>query len=129
MLTMAAIQTSDEIQLLLAQMEGQEITALQVLGINSLKSMAPTPDSLAGDVVESTTVDDRHFTVVTTAHEITFDLQRTGKLVWLKEAAPYVMSAGSSRPTVRMVLANGQGADLTEPAKTKRITVTISSRS
>lgn len=126
---MAAIQTCDEIQSLVTQLEGQEIAALQVLGINSLKSMAPMPDVLAGDVIESSTVTDRHFTMCTPTHEVTFDLQRTGKLVWLREAAPYVMSAGSSRPTVRVVLANGQGLDLTEPAKTKRITVTISTRS
>lgn len=125
---MAAIQTPDEIQSLLSQLEGQEIAALQVLGINSLKSMDPMPDALTGDVIKSTTLDDRHFTMCTTTHEVTFDLQRTGKLVWLKEAAPYVMSAGSSRPTVRVVLANGQGLDLTEPAKTKRITVAISTR-
>jgi hypothetical protein len=126
---MAAIQTPDEIRSLLTQLVGQEIAALQVLGINSLKSMAPMPDALAGDVIESTTVDDRHFTLVTTSHKVTFDLQRTGKLVSLMEAAPHIMSAGSSRPTVRMVLANGRGLDLTEPAKTKRITVTISTRS
>ncbi len=123
---MVAIQTSEEIQSLLAHTEGQEIETLQVLGINSLKSMAPMPEGLAGDVVESAAVVDRLITVVTSAHQIVFDLQRTGRLAWLKEAAPHAMTAGSSRPTVRVVFANGQGLDLTEPAKTKRITVTIS---
>lgn len=125
---MPAIQTPDEIQSLLTQLEGQKIAALQVLGINSLKSMVPMPDALSGEAVESASVADRFVTVVTGAYKIVFDLQRTGKLVWRPEAVPYAKSTGSPRPTVRVVLANGQGLDLTEPAKTKRITVTISTR-
>ena len=126
--TMAAIQTPDEIQAVLARLEGEEIATLQVLGINSLKSFSPMPDALAGDTIESSIVADRLFTVTTTGHEVAVDLQRTGKLVWLSSGEPYVMSAGSSRPTVRLVLASGQGLDITEPAKTKRITVTVSNR-
>lgn len=125
---MASIQTSDEIQEILTRLHGHEISTLQVLGINSLKSMSPMPDALVGDVVESSSIQDRVFTVRTQAHEIAVDLQRTGKLVWLADAGPYVMAAGSSRPTVRLVLVGGQGLDLTEPAKTKRITVTLSDR-
>ncbi|MGY1609372.1 hypothetical protein [Geodermatophilus sp. SYSU D00700] len=126
---MAAIQTSDEIESLLARLEGMEIERLQVLGINSLKSLSPMPEALAGDVIASTSVEDHLLTIVTAAHQVVFDLQRTGKLVWLRSATPYVMTAGSTRPTVRLILADGQGLDLTEPAKTKRISVTISSRS
>ena len=125
---MVAIQTLDEIQAILARLEGEEIVVLQVLGINSLKSFSPTPDALAGDTIESSAVSDRHFTVTTTGHEMAIDLQRTGKVVWLPNAEPYVTAVGSARPTVRLVLANGEGLDLTEPAKTKRITVTISAR-
>jgi hypothetical protein len=129
MVTMATIQTSDEIQTLLAPLEGQQIATLQVLGINSLKSMSPMPEALAGDVIESTNVQGRLFSITTTNHQVVFDLQRTGKIVWLPNAAPHVMTAGSARPTVRLVLADGKGLDLIEPAKTKRIAVTISIRS
>lgn len=125
MFIMAAVQTSEEIQAILSRLEGEEITTLQVLGINSLKSLSPMPDALAGEKIESAHVSDRMFTVTTADHQAIFDLQRTGKLVWLPKAEPYVMTAGSSRPTVRLVLAGGQGLDLTEPAKTKRITVTL----
>lgn len=125
---MVAIQTLDEIQAILARLEGEEIVVLQVLGINSLKSFSPMPDALAGDTIESSAVSERHFTVTTTGHEMAIDLQRTGKMVWLPNAEPYVMAVGSAPPTVRLVLANGEGLDLTEPAKTKRITVTISAR-
>lgn len=125
---MATIQTPDEIQAILAMLEGQEVANLQVLGINSLKSFSPMPDALTGDTIEASAVSDRLFTVATTRHEVAFDLQRTGKLVWLTKAEPYVMAAGSPRPTVRLVLTNGHGLDLTEPAKTKRVTVSLSTR-
>lgn len=125
---MAATQTADEIRSILAHLEGEEIAALQVLGINSLKSLTPMPDALVGEKIKSTRVTDRVFTVITGGHQAVFDLQRTGKLVWLPQAEPYVLAAGSSRPTVRLLLAGGQGFDLTEPARTKRITVTLTTR-
>lgn len=125
---MAAVQTHNEIQSLLMRLEGREVKILQVLGINSLKSVSPILDVLAGEVIDSTDVDGRLFTVTTSSHRVVFDLQRTGKLVWLSTATPYVMTPGSSRPTVRLVLTDGQGLDLTEPAKTKRITVTLFTR-
>ncbi len=71
--------TLDEIQAILARLEGEEIVVLQVLGINSLKSFSPMPDALAGDTIESSAVSERHFTVTTTGHEMAIDLQRTGK--------------------------------------------------
>ncbi|MBO0883867.1 MAG: hypothetical protein J2P17_26745, partial [Mycobacterium sp.] len=125
---MAVTQTSDEIQSLLSRLEGHKIATLQVLGINSLKSMSPRPDALAGDIIESASLEDRQFTVTTASRHIVFDLQRAGRLVWLRSATPYTMSMGTPRPTVRLILTDGQGLDLTEPAKTKRITVTISTR-
>jgi hypothetical protein len=126
---MATVQTIDQMQAILTRLEGEEIAAFQVLGINSLKSMSPPPDALEGEIVESVRVSDRQLSVSTVGHTIDVDLQRTGKLVWLKEAGPYVFSVSGSRPTVRLVFAGGHGLDLTEPTKTKRITVTISTRS
>lgn len=125
---MATIQTGDEIRDILVRLEGEEIATLQVLGINSLKSLSPRPDAVAGDLIESASAVGRLITAITSSHQVVFDLQRTGRLVWLREAAPYVMTGGSSRPTVRLVLASGHGLDLTEPAKTKRITVTLATR-
>ncbi len=78
---MAAIQTPDQIQANLTRLEGEKIAALQVLGINSLKSFLPMPDALVGDTIESSEVVDRQFIVSTTGHTIAVDLQRTGKLV------------------------------------------------
>lgn len=125
---MATIQTDDEIRDILVRLEGEAIATLQVLGINSLKSLLPTPEAVAGHVIESTSVAGRLVVAMTSSHQMVFDLQRTGRLVWLSEAEPYVMTAGSSRPTVRLVLASGHGLDLTEPAKTKRITVSLAAR-
>lgn len=124
-----AVQTSDEIQAILQRLHGREIASLQVLGINSLKSLSPMPDAAAGEVVSECESVDRVVTVRTSNLSITFDLQRTGRLVWHQSAEPYRLTAGASRPTVRLLLTDGTGLDLIEPAKTKRITVTIESTS
>ena len=119
---MAAIQSTDQIQTILDRLHGEEIAALQVVGINSLKSLPRMADALAGKTIETTTVADRLVTVITARHQVVFDLQRTGKLVWLDNAEPYLIFAGASRPTVRLLLTSGEGLDLAEPAKTKRVT-------
>lgn len=129
MLSMAAVQTPDEIHSVLARVHGQAISRLQVLGINSLKSIDPLPDALVGATIIGSNVFERTFCVITDAFEVNIDLQRTGKIVWLDSAEPYQQSAGAARPTVRLVLQGGNGIDLTEPAKTKRITVSLSRRS
>lgn len=103
-----------------------EIAELQVLGINSLKSLSPMPDALAGQTVTATEVATRVVAIRTTDYQVVIDLQRTGRLIWLTKAQSYEFVAGASRPTVRILLAGGTGLDLTEPVKTKRITVAIS---
>ena len=123
--TMAALQSTAELQDLLGRLDGREIAGLQVLAINSLKSLSPAPDALAGETVTGTAVSDRIITISTTRLQVTIDLQRTARLVWLVDAQPHTLVAGSSRPTARLLLADGQGLDLTEPAKTKRISVRI----
>ncbi|WP_433117959.1 hypothetical protein [Micromonospora sp. CA-246542] len=125
---MTVTQTIDEIQAILDRLQGGEIATLQVLGINSLKSTAPLLQAIVGDAIESTSVENRVVAITTTRYAIVFDLQRTGKLVWLDGVQPFLMVAGSMRPTARLLLASGQGVDLTEPAKTKRITVTLTTR-
>ena len=122
---MATPQDVEQIHEILEQLTGREVAGLQVLGINALKSLAPMPHELIGDIVIATAVSDRMFTITTDVHTIVVDLQRTGRLVWVDSAAPYTLAAGTSRPTVRLLLADGSGLDLTEPAKTKRITVTL----
>lgn len=124
-----SIQTSDEIRAMLTRLEGRRIATLQVLGINSLKSMLPGPDALTGEIVEAATISHRLIKVSTEAHDVVFDLQRTGRAFWLASASLYAPDSGSPRPTVRLVLADGSAMDLREPAKTKRITVTIAVRS
>jgi hypothetical protein len=122
---MATLQTPSDIARILAQIRGYEIVGMQVLGVNSLKSFTPSLGALAGQVVTGVEHLDRTFTIRTMKFTITFDLQRTGRVVWLDNAAPYVTDPGTVRPTVRMVFTEGAGIDLTEPAKTKRISVTI----
>jgi hypothetical protein len=125
---MGSIQSAAEIEPLLEPLTGQKIAALQVLGINSLKTLSPPLEALAGEVVTAADVVDRTLRVDTTSHVISFDLQRTGRVVPLESAEPYRFVAGANRPTVRLLMVDGTGLDLIEPAKTKRITVTITTR-
>ncbi|MDX2544684.1 hypothetical protein ACOT81_20460 [Streptomyces sp. WI04-05B] len=122
---MATIQSSAEIMSLLQHLKEKRIAALQVLGINSLKTFSPPLETLTGEVVKAADVVERTINVDTANHVVSFDLQRTGRVVLLESAEPYRLVAGAARPTVRLLMADGSGLDLTEPAKTKRITVTL----
>lgn len=122
---MASIQTPDAVETLLGQIRDHEIAGLQVLGVNSLKSFTPVAEALVGQVVTSVDHLDRTFTIRTSDFTITCDLQRAGRVIWLDSAAPYVSTPAAARPTVRLVFTDGTGIDLTEPAKTKRISVTL----
>lgn len=126
---MATIQTPAEIMPLLERLTGQRIAALQVLGINSLKTFSPPPEALVGQDVTAVGVLDHTVRIDTISHVISFDLQRTGRVVPLENAQAYTPVAGSNRPTVRLLMTDGSGVDLSEPARTKRITVTIAARS
>jgi len=121
----SAIQSAEQIKELLERLHGRKIAGLQVLGINSLKSVSPMPETVTDQVVTASEIADRVVTIRTASHCIAFDLQRTGRLVWLDSAEPCLIVAGANRPSVRLLLADGSGLDLTEPAKTKRITVTL----
>ena len=123
--SVSAPQSPEVIGSILERLNGHEIAALQVLGINSLKSVDPPPHALAGLTIKSTGVSDRVFRLLVGAYEVVIDLQRTGKVVWLDSAEPFQMAPDVTRPTVRLILADGTGIDLTEPAKTKRITVAL----
>lgn len=126
---MATIQSPSEITILLERLTGQKIAALQVLGINSLKTFSPPPEALVGEAVTGVGVLDRTISIDTVSHVISFDLQRTGRVVPLENAEAYTTVAGGNRPTVRLLMADGSGLDLSEPARTKRITVAIVARS
>lgn len=126
---MATIQSAAEIAPLLERLKGKKIATFQVLGVNSLKTVSPLPEALVGEAVTEVDVVERIINMHTTGHRISFDLQRTGRVVMLESAEPYRHAAAGSRPTVRLLMADGSGVDLTEPAKTKRITVTIVTRS
>lgn len=124
MYRMVATQSQQEIREVLDRLLGETISELQVLGINSLKSVTPTPADLTGFKIEAATADERVLELRTRAHSVMVDLQRTGRLVWLA-GAPIGVVGPTARPTVRLLLASGCGVDFTEPAKTKRIAVRI----
>lgn len=123
---MPSVQSPREIDDLLAdQLVGRSIRQLQVLGVNSLKTIAPSVDELVGEQVQSARCEERVIAIWTTGYEIRLDLQRTGRVTWLKSADPWQLSSGVPLPTVRLLLDDGSGLDFTEPAKTKRVAVTL----
>jgi hypothetical protein len=126
---MPSVQTPREIEDLLAeQLTGRSIVQLQVLGVNTLKTVTPSAAELVGERVRSTLCEGRLIKIATGAYEIRVDLQRTGRVAWLKSADTWRVSSGVSLPTVRLLLDDGTGLDFTEPAKTKRVTVSLVSR-
>jgi hypothetical protein len=122
----ASVQTADQIASTLERLHRKRIALLQVLGINSLKSLTPPLDALVGEAIEGSEVADRILTLHTSGHLVTLDLQRTGKVVWLASSEPCRPAAGPM-PTVRLITEDGT-VDFTEPAKTKRITVVVEER-
>lgn len=124
------MQTPREIDDLLAeQLTGRSIRQLQVLGVNSLKTVTPSTAELVGEQVVSTRCEGRVIAVSTAAYEIRVDLQRTGRVTRLEGADAWQASSGVPLPTVRLLLDDGTGLDFAEPAKTKRITVSLQSKS
>ena len=121
-----SVQSPREIDELLAgQLAGKSIRQLQVLGINSLKTLTPAADVLVGEQVRTARCQERVITISTAAYEIRIDLQRVGRVKWLKSADAWDRSSGLSFPSVRLLLDDGSGLDFTESAKTKRVTVSL----
>lgn len=119
-----AVQSTNELLDLVGPAVGDSIAELQVFGVNNLKSVSPSPIDAVGSTVLDASVADRTLRIDAGSYVITFDLQRTGKLVWLA-TADRARIGQANLPTVRLLLASGAGLDLTEPAKTKRISVHI----
>jgi hypothetical protein len=123
---MPSVQSPREIDELLAhQLVGRSIRQLQVLGVNSLKTVTPHPDALIGEQVRSAHCEERIVVISTAAHNVRIDLQRTGHVSWLSSADAWQVSSGMPLPSVRLLLDDGTGLDLTEPARTKRISVSL----
>jgi hypothetical protein len=121
---MAATQPT-ELQLgLLNRLLGESVAQLQVLGVNSLKSVTPPLSDLVGLEITAVSVSERLVTIGMGSCIATIDLQRTGRLQWLDHAEPAQIGR-PSLPTLRLLLQSGAGLDFSEPAKTKRIAVTI----
>jgi hypothetical protein len=121
---MADPQSTPEVLALLERLLDQSISQFQVLGINSLKSVLPAPQDLVGQPVTAVSAAGRTLTIELGKIAATVDLDRTGRLLWLDTAAPAQIGQ-PSLPTLRLILESGSGLDFIEPAKTKRISVTL----
>lgn len=122
---MAEHQSTQEILSILQQIVGELVRQVQILGANSLKSVTPTPQDFVGFKITSVQAVERSVRIDLDHLSATFDLQRTGRLVWLDSAGP-AQFGQSGLPTVRILFESGSAVDFVEPAKTKRISVTLS---
>ena len=121
---MAGVQSTEDMLRVLNHLVGESVAEFQVLGVNSLKSVRPSPDDLAGARITGVSAAERILTLRIGAFITSVDLQRTGRVQWLVTAEP-ARIGHTSLPTARLILQSGSGLDFTEPAKTKRISVTI----
>lgn len=121
---MSAAQPTEVLLDLLNRLVGDEVAELQVTGVNSLKSVTPSPSDLVGLEVTRVAVAERIVTIEMETYTATVDLQRVGRLKWL-DVAERAQVGRAALPTLRLLLRSGAGLDFSEPGKTKRISVTI----
>ena len=96
---MPSVQSPREIDDLLAgHLVGRSIRQLQVLGVNTLKTISPSADELVGEHVRNAYCEERVIAISTTAYEIRVDLQRTGRVTWLQSAGAWQLSSGGLFP-------------------------------
>jgi hypothetical protein len=120
------IQPSREIDPDLSdRLVGTSLRALQVLGINTLKTVQPPTNAVLGEKVIAVDVAGRQVHISTAEHRLVIDLARTGRISYLDVAEPWSPADRTQAPTIRLLLDNGGGIDFSEPAKTKRITLSI----
>lgn len=121
---MAALQSTDEVLRTLNRLVGESVAQLQVLSVNGLKSVEPSPSDLVGSKITAVSATERVLTMDIGIYTASVDLQRTGRVLWLDRAEP-AQVGGPSLPTIRLILQSGAGLDFREPARTKRISVEI----
>jgi hypothetical protein len=118
---------ADDVKALRGSVAGKRVASVQILGINSLKSLHPPIESVSGQRVTEILIDEsrRKIDLVLERHIILVDMARTGTVVILKQALIWQPSDKSRMPTARIVFSDGSALDFKEPAKTKRISLTV----
>jgi hypothetical protein len=102
---------------------------MQILGINSLKSLQPPLESMTDQRITGLALDEgtRKIKLVLEQHIILVDMARTGIVVTLNKSLAWQASDRTPMPTARVLFSDGSALDFKEPAKTKRISFTIQS--
>lgn len=101
---------------------GQTIQTVQVLSPNALTQVLDL-HILEGLVVTDAVCMNGFAVLSTTTSTLRIDLQRTGKAAWVEDSNPWQAGSGP-RPTIRFVTSEGS-LDFVEPARTKRIRLTL----
>jgi hypothetical protein len=106
---------------------GKKVASIQVLGINSLKTLQPPLESVNGQAMADLVIDEsvRKIDVVLERYVIVVDMARTGTVVAIQRAAAWQPSDKGPMPTARILFSDGSALDFKEPAKTKRVHFTV----
>jgi hypothetical protein len=125
---MAVAQAGPELETFLLATVGKTISAAQVLTPNALKSVVPLSALTAATIETFDLGAGRTFTLHTGECLLTVDLQRTGRVVLLPSAQAWSPASPGGRPTARFHFTDGSAIDLSEPGRTKRITLELTAR-
>jgi hypothetical protein len=91
-----------------------------------LMTVSPSADDLVGEQVRSAHCEERVVVISTTAYEIRVDLQRTRCVTWLeKRRCLAAIERSASFHRGQLLSDNGSRLGFTEPAKTKRVAVSL----
>ncbi|QCR42460.1 hypothetical protein C1N91_01755 [Curtobacterium sp. SGAir0471] len=125
---MADAQAGPQLETFLLGTVGKTVSAVQVLAPNALKSVVPL-SVLASATIETFDLGaGRTFTLHAGEYLLKVDLQRTGRVMSLPSAQAWSHASPGGRPTARLQFTDGSAIDLSEPGRTKRITLELTVR-
>jgi hypothetical protein len=122
----AAVRKPEDIEALLQREAiGRTVLAVEVHGINSLKSVSPGLAAVAGQAVEQVETNAKGHIVITIGNvHAVVDLQRAAAVQFQRQLSPWTFAEGP-QPTIRVLFTDGTGVDFKEASRTKRITLTL----
>jgi formamidopyrimidine-DNA glycosylase len=119
-------EQAEMLELLEAKVVGRTIRDFEVLGINALKTFEPPVAAACGDEVVGVSFDPTGRLRISCRHlTIQIDFARTGGLEYSAALTKWRPAGKAIPPTGRLLLADGDGIDFKEPARTKRITFAL----
>lgn len=104
---------------------GETVRFVQVLGMNTLKTLNPSLEEASGEEIRDLSVQsESQLTIQLESLLLYINLERVGVVKMASSSELWTFGQGAM-PTLRIVLDSGEGFDFREPSKTKRITLHV----